>query len=342
MGITLGTNIPSYTARTNLNFTTDKLTKTMERLSTGLKINRAGDDAAGLVISQNMDALVRGSKQAQTNIQTAKSLLTVAEDGMVTIGDHLQRMNDLLVNMANDTNDIDSRTAAVREIIERIEEINRLADSTNFNGKTMLDGTAATESIIVQMGPDESELSILDISPAMTDCRTASLGVDLPKELNPDRRQALDTDGKTPTGDIYVKTELADDDGNMKTVYVPEGSTDITADIGAAAFNALGHSLFNPTNEDCRNYMAKVQGAIATLSTNRGLLGAYENRMDSSYDQLAIRIETLQQAKSIYTDTDVAEESTNLTTQQILQQYNVALLANANTIPQLALSLIGG
>ena len=341
MGITLGTNIPSYTARTNLNLTTDKLSATMEKLSTGLKINRAGDDAAGLVISQNMDALVRGSRQAQTNIQTAKSFLTVAEDGMVTIGDHLQRMNDLLVNMANDTNDIDSRTAAVREIIERIEEINRLADSTNFNGKTMLDGSAATESIIVQMGPDESKFSVLDISPAMTDCRTASLGVNLPKELNPDRKQDVDADGN-PTGDIYVKTKLADADGNMKVVYVPEGSENIGDDIGVAAFTALEHSLFNPTNEDCRNYMAKVQDAIATLSTNRGLLGAYENRMDSSYDQLSIRIETLQQAKATYTDTDIAEESTNLTTQQILQQYNVALLANANTIPQLALSLIAG
>jgi flagellin len=244
--------------------------------------------------------------------------------------------------MANDTNDIDSRTAAVREIIERIEEIDRLAESTNFNGKKMLDGTAATESIIVQMGADETLESILDISPAMTDCRVDSLGVQLPEELNPDRRQELDVDGVTPIGDIYVKKELLDDDGKLQTVYVPEASEDIADDIGVDAFNALGLSLFNPTNEDCRNYMASIQDAIATLSTNRGLLGAYENRLDSSYDQLSIRIETLEQAKSVYTDTDIAEESTNMTTQQILQQCNVALLANANTIPQLALSLIGG
>ena len=141
MAITLGTNIPAFVSRMYLNSANDSLTATMERLSSGKKINKAGDDAAGLVISENMESLVRGSKQAMTNIQTAESFLTVAEDGMVSISDHLQRVNDLLVNMANDTNDINSRTAAVREIIERIDEINRLADSTNFNGRTMLDGS---------------------------------------------------------------------------------------------------------------------------------------------------------------------------------------------------------
>ena len=94
MAITLGTNIPSYNTRVNLNRVSTKLADTMEKLSTGLKINRAGDDAAGLVISENMEALIRGSKQAQANIQNAKSFLTIAEDGMVSIGDHFQRIND--------------------------------------------------------------------------------------------------------------------------------------------------------------------------------------------------------------------------------------------------------
>ena len=86
--------------------------------------------------------------------------------------------------------------------------------------------------------------------------------------------------------------------------------------------------------------MKLVQEAIAEISTRRGLLGAYENRMDSSYDSMSTRIESLETAKSIYTDTDIAEEATNLSTQQIMQQYNVAILASANTLPQLALSLL--
>ncbi len=288
MAITLGTNVPAFVTRMKLNSVTSDLTSTMERLSTGLRINKAGDDAAGLVISENMKAFISSSKQAMNNIQTAENYLNVAEDGMVSISDHFQRINDLLTNMANDTNDIDSRTAAVREIVERLDEINRLAESTNFNGRTMLDGSAINAQIIVQMGPDETELSTLDISPALTDCHVSALGALLPDNLNPD------------------------------------------------------DPAFDPTNENCRAYMAMVQDAISEITTRRGLLGAFENRMESSYDSLSIRIESLESAKSIYTDTDIAEEATNLASQQIMQQINVSILSVANSMQQTALSLLGG
>ena len=329
MAITLGTNIPSYNARTSLNKVTNSLVTTMEKLSSGLKINRAGDDAAGLVISENMQAIIKGSKQAQINIETATSFLTIAEDGMVSIGDHLQRINDLLVNMANDTNDVYSREASANEIVERLKEIDRLATCTNYNGRTMLDGTA--DKIFVQMGPDETSSSVIEISSALTDCHVNALNVTLPGYLNPHAKK--DADGK-----VYIPTEEMQDDGSYKTIYYEEG-TDNTID--AVAFNALTESAFDPTNKNCRNYMAKVQDAISLNSNRRGLLGAYENRMQSSYDAIATRIESLESAKSVYTDTDIAEEATNLSMQQIMQQYNVALLANANTMPQLALSLIG-
>lgn len=287
MAITLGTNIPSFVSRMQLNGVTDSLTQTLERLSTGQKINRAGDDAAGLVISENMEGLIRRSKQAMNNIQTAESFLTVAEDGMVSISDHLQRINDLLENMANDTNDIDSRTASINEIIERLSEIDRLAESTNFNGRTMIDGAAENDSIIVQMGTDETELSTLDISKALTDCHVSALNVKLPDNLNPAKS-------------------------------------------------------FDPSNANCRAYMKEIQDAIATIAKHRGLLGAYENRMESSYDALTARIESLESAKTVYTDTDVAEEATNLVSRQIMQQLNVSVLSVANSIQQTALQLLGG
>ena len=328
MAITLGTNIPSYNSRISLNQLTDKMSKTMEKLSSGLKINRAGDNAAGLVISENMEALIRGSKQAQANIDTATSFLTIAEDGMISVGDHLQRINDLLVDMANDTNDINSRKASASEIVERLREVDRLADCTNFNGRTMLDGTAT--SIIVQMGPDETSTSVLDISRALSDCHVKSLNVVLPGHLNPEAKK--DADGK-----VYIPTQEKQADGTYKTVYYEEGTTNT---ITEAAFNLLTESAFDPTNKNCRDYMAKVQDAISLNSTRRGLLGAYENRMQSSYDAITTRIESLEAAKTVYTDTDIAEEATNLSMQQIMQQYNVAILASANTIPQLALSLI--
>lgn len=324
MAITLGTNIPAFVSRMYLNSANDSLTATMERLSSGKKINKAGDDAAGLVISENMESLVRGSKQAMTNIQTAESFLTVAEDGMVSISDHLQRVNDLLVNMANDTNDINSRTAAVREIIERIDEINRLADSTNFNGRTMLDGS--TDEIYVQMGPDETETSYIEISSALTDCHSKALDVDLPAVLNPDALKYNDGDDKiaipNPDGAGYVDSETG----------APVASVDPD----------VNESAFDPTNENCRAYMEKVQAAISELSTRRGMLGAYENRMQSSYDSLSTRIESLESAKSVYVDSDIAEESTNFAQQQIMQQINISILSSANAMQQSALSLLGG
>jgi len=332
MAITLGTNLSSYMTRNNLNTVTDSLTATMEKLTTGLKINKAGDDAAGLVISENMEALIRGSRQAQVNIQNATSFLTVAEDGMVSVSEHLQRINDLLVNMANDTNDIDSRTAAVDEIIERINEINRLADSTNFNGRTMLSAKKDDEQIIVQLGPDNTKSSILDISPALSDCHTSkeALGVYLPGYLNPD---AIYADDDTT---IVIPKEELDKDGNKVTNYYLDDGTKYTGTVTPAS----AKSAYEPNNENCRKYMDIVQNAISKLSTQRGLLGAYENRMNSAYDSMTIRIESLETAKSHYVDTDVAQEATNLTMQQIKQQYNVALLANANSLPQLALSLL--
>ena len=325
MAITLGTNIPAFISRMYLNSTNTSLTETMERLSAGKKINKAGDDAAGLVISENMEALVRGSKQAMANIQTAESFLTVAEDGMVSISDHLQRMNDLLVNMANDTNDVESRTAAVREIIERIDEINRLAESTNFNGRTMLDGS--TDEIYVQLGPDETETSYIEISSALTDCHTEALDVELPAVLNPDALKYNDGTDKiaipNPDGTGYVDSETG---APVVSIVDPSGYD----------------SAFEPTNENCRAYMEKVQAAISALSTRRGMLGAYENRMQSSYDSMSTRIESLESAKSVYVDTDIAEESTNFVQQQIMQQINISILSNANSLQQSALALLGG
>lgn len=333
MAITLGVNIPSYNAQMSLNSITKSLTSTMEKLSSGYKINRAGDDAAGLVISENMEALIRGSKQAQANIQNARSFLTIAEDGMVTIGDHLQRMNDLLVNMANDTNDVTSRTAAVEEIIERIDEINRLAEATNFNGRVMLGAKDPNEQIIVQMGPDETTTSILDISDALTDCHIDKLGASLPHNLNPDSLVAAD--GTT----LVVPKKVDNGAGGTTTKYYKEDGSEYTG--GLKEVNGENVSGYDPNNQNCRDYMGKIQDSIAKLSSCRGLIGAYENRMDSSYDAMTTRIESLEAAKAVYTDTDIAAEATNMTRQQIMQQYNVAILANANTIPQLALSLLG-
>ncbi len=385
MAITLGTNVSSLIAKGKLDTATNTLQKVTERLSSGLKINRAGDDAAGLVISENMEAQINSSKQAQQNIQTAKSFLTVAEDGMVSTSDHMQRINDLLTNMANDTNDVASRTASINEIIERLDEINRLAETTNFNGRKMLDGSE--KSIIVQMGSDATENSIIEIGTALADCHTYKdktmddgsvrhgLDVELPDELNPYKFTSIKyqvnaggeqtingplyqttIDGKT----VYTTSEVTSDnktpdyyelsdDGSGKTVIQKytykeaSGSYEKSgAEIKADSDTLSKEQDFDPNNANCRSYLAKIQDAISVIASKRGLLGAYENRMDSSYDSMTTRIESLEEAKITYTDADIAEESTKYSNAQILQQINVSMLAAANSMQSMALSLLGG
>lgn len=332
MAITLGTNLPSIRSQGELNRVTFDLSDVMQRISTGLKINKAADDAAGLVISQNMEAVIRSSDQASANIQTASSFLKVAEDGMVSISDHYQRINDLLENMANDTNDVTSRTASIDEIIERLKEINRLADSTNFNGRKMLAGDK--QSIVIQIGTTPDDISTLDISSALSNCHTSAdlgMGTDIPYFLVPGAKIKTEPAPGTSYNEVdYIKpnpngTGYVDKDGNP------------VADPSAYTIDA-----FNPNNANCRKYMGKIQEAISDLSSKRGLIGAYENRMDSAYDSLNSRIESLKDAKGVYTDTDIAKEATNLVNKQILQQLNISMLTMANNIQQNALALLGG
>lgn len=376
MGITLGTNVSSLIVNGNLDSSVKALTKTMERLSSGLKINNSSDDAAGYVISQNMEAQIRSSNQAMQNIQTAESFLKVAEDGMVSVSDHMQRINDLLTNMANDTNDLESRTASIDEIIERLDEINRLSDSITFNGRKIIDGTE--QDIYVQMGTDSTSDSVINIGRALTDCHIweNALDIELPDELNPYLYEKVsytaggaeaDIEGplyqgtynnkpvyftskvspENPTPDYYTINK--NDDGTTtiqkwkydsdEEAYVEDGAQ-IDTDANTVV-TKVQHSNFEPGNENCRKYMAKVQEAISILAENRGLLGAYENRMQSSYASLATRVESLEEAKSLYTDTDVASTSTQYVNKQILEQMNVSLLASSNQMQALALSLLG-
>ena len=223
MAITLGTDIASYSTRMQLNRVSDNLSNSFKKLSTGQKINSAGDDSAGLVISQNMQAKIDGSKQAMQNIQTAQSFLTIADNGMVSISEHFQRINNLMTNMANDTNDIDSRTAQIREVIERLSEIDRLAKSTNFNGMSMLDGSA--KSIIVQMGAGyDKATSSLDISTALSDCHISAYNAELPGVLNPNAVINNYKVGEVDnTGDILSPTTF--DDGEYTILERTTGET---------------------------------------------------------------------------------------------------------------------
>ena len=263
MAISVNTNVPSLIAQNSLNRSLSAMEKAMQQLTTGKRINNAGDDAAGLVISENMRVQINGSNKAMDNVQDAQNFAAVAEGGMITIGDHLQRINELLIQGANDTNSVESRQAILVEVKQRLEDINVIAQSTQFNGRTMLDGTFgdAGESFIVQIGPysdtqnADNPLNTLDISGAFTDCHLSTLGIGT-------------TTGAAYDG-IILPAELDPDD-----------------------------PAFDPTGDNFRLYMDTVQAAITEVTEARGLLGGYLNRMTSTYDNLTITVENMTTAKS--------------------------------------------
>ena len=308
MAISVNTNVPSLIAQNSLNKSLSALEKAMQQLTTGKKINNAGDDAAGLVISENMRVQINGSNKAMDNVQDAQNFAAVAEGGMITIGDHLQRINELLIQGANDTNSVESRQAILVEVKQRLEDINVIAQSTQFNGRTMLDGTFdpndPDKRFIVQIGPysdtqnADNPLNTLDISGAFTDCHLSTLGIGT-------------TTAAGAAAGIILPAELDPDSGD-----------------------------FDPTGDNFRLYMDTVQAAITEVTEARGLLGGYLNRMTSTYDNLTITVENMTTAKSRITDTDVAEASSEMIKQQILEQVSGSMLTQANQLPSLALSLI--
>jgi len=153
MGFVINNNLAANNSYRSLNATQTDLSKSLEKLSTGLRINRAGDDAAGLSISEGLKAQVTGSAQAARNAQDGISMIQTAEGGLTEVHSILQRMRDLAVQGANDTNNGDARAAIQKEADSLGEELGRISASTNFNGINLLDGTAgATGDVKIQVG----------------------------------------------------------------------------------------------------------------------------------------------------------------------------------------------
>lgn len=316
MALTINTNVSSMIAQNNLNRNVKGLDKAMQQLATGLRINNAGDDAAGLAIAERIKCQVRGSGKAMDNIQDAKNFINVAEGGMISIGDHLQRINELCIQAASDMYDVDGRRALFTEIKQRITEIDCVANGLQFNGQKLLDGSLTAKGpFTIQIGAYADTMgkpiNTLDIAPAMTDCNLSKLGA---------------KNGYATIKGITLPSWLDVDSADFGDVTtITEGS--------AALSQHFGDSI--------RDYMIGIQDGMNTLTSARGLLGGYTNRMDSTYDNLALTIENLETARSRITDVDIAKASSDMVKYQILQQTTTATLVQANQLPSLALKLIG-
>ena len=310
MGIYVNTNINSLIAQRSLTSATSNMQNAITRLSTGLRVNHAGDDAAGLCVAQGLETLIRGNSRAKLNIQDGLNMMYIAEGGMEGVTEDLQRIRELCVQVASDIYSPEQKQTLMNEIQQRLEDIDVIANTTSFNGVVLTNGTNP-EKMTIQSGSGWDEVNnSIDIAPALTNMLTSTLGV------------KLNIVAITETVDTKVSV------GNM--TYTENG-------VAGTAINGS-----NWDSDMVRDYIRKLDDAINLIAENRSSLGAYQNRLTSASNNLTIMNENYEQSKSQIMDADMAEESANMVKYQVLQQTSATMLAQANQIPSIALTLLGG
>lgn len=276
MGLRINTNVSALNAQRMLGNSTNAMANTLERLSSGSRINKAGDDAAGLAISENLKGQIRGLRQAKRNASDGISLVQVTEGGLNEISNILVRLRELSVQAASDTIGDTERAFTDREFQSLKEEIQRIAESTTYNGTQVLAGRE--KPIDIQVGIFNTGNDRLSYDTKFADSRLEALGVAMEQ----------------------VSTKLG-----------------------------------------AQTSLAKLDAGLKKVNEVRSTLGAMQNRLASTVNNLAIYDENLSAANSRIRDADIATESSELVKQQILQQAGVAVLGHANSSQQNALKLLG-
>lgn len=294
----INNNVSALNAWRNLYINDTALTKSMEKLSSGFRINRAGDDAAGLAISEKMRAQISGLNAAIKNAQDAISLIQTAEGALNEQQVIIRRMRDLVIQAANSTNTDDDVSKIQDEIDALLEEIDRIAQDTEFNTMKLLngdfDGTSGT--LVFQIGANAEQRLSVTIG-AMT--TVALAGTFTPST-------------GTATTVSLSQINLIDSDSGKRVA-----STVIDT------------------------FIAALDGALETVSAQRSKLGAVQNRLEHTINNLQVAAENLTAAESRIRDVDMAMETTAFVRNQILVQSATAMLAQANVKPQSVLQLLG-
>jgi flagellin len=379
MGLSVNNNTAAMNAYRNLSVTNDQMGKSLERLSSGFRINRAADDAAGLAISEGLRSQIGGMKQAVRNTQDGISVVQVAEGALGTATSILQRMRDLGVQAANDSNNAAARDAIATEVDGLQKELGRIADSTNFNGTKLLDGTTTSLNFQVGANGDSASQITVDLSAANVKSVANALGVSggsrtAFKVVTPTTVAGPYTfdDGKGATATVdlgaandhntvdSVAQKLNKDSSfsagfrasvnskNELVVSAKDGtSTAVTvaAGTGAAGINTTGTAVTGGISfdsaDEAQDAVDEIDVQLAQVSEARAQLGAYQNRFEHTINNLNVGIENTTASESRIRDTDMAQEMTNFTRSQILTQAGTSMLAQANQSSQGILKLLG-
>lgn len=374
----INTNLPSLNTQRNLNTSQSALNTAIQRLSSGLRVNSAKDDAAGLAIAERMNAQVRGLNVAARNANDGVSLAQTAEGALGKIGEMVQRMRELAVQSSNATNSPTDRQALQAEVAQLKDEIDRVAGSANFNGTKLLDGSFSSAAF--QVGADAGDVIMVN---NITNARLAGMGV--VNRASVESSAAITDLTATAVGDLTVngtdigvlaaagttqerQAQIVDainrvstttnvgafyDATNNKIVLTSSGDITLTGAAGAkvgfvAADSATATASADMTTLDVSSYggaqlaIDQADAALSQINGARATLGALQSRFESAVANIQIAAENTTAARSRIMDTDFAAETANMTRAQILQQAGNAMLSQANQLPQQVLSLLKG
>lgn len=377
MAITVSTNVSAMTAQRYLNKSSNDLNTSMERLSSGHKINSAKDDAAGLQISNRLTAQSRGLDVAMRNANDGISIAQTAEGAMNESTNILQRMRDLAIQSSNGTNSPSERQAINEESMALQAELNRIAETTSFGGRRLLNGSFGDASF--QIGANSGEAMIMGLTSVRADdfrmggtTFTAENAKDANWSVAPDANN-LKFEFTTKAGeeisiDLFAK---AGDDIEQLATYINGQSDLVSASVGDSGelqifvaepalegdmtisgnlASELGLSsegtlttvqdIDMTTVAGSQNAISVIDSALKYVDSQRADLGAKQNRLSHSINNLANVQENVDASNSRIKDTDFAKETTAMTKNQILQQAGTSILAQAKQLPNSAMSLL--
>lgn len=301
MALTIASNTQSLFAARAVSKNTLQLQRSVERMSTGLRINRAGDDAAGAAIADRMTAEIQGLAMAEQVAKDGISMAQTADAGLSAIQENLQRIRELFVQGSSGTMGSDEKDSIQREINARITTIGQIANTTKYNGNALLiGGTNKT----LQTGAYNGETTVLTLAPG-----GANTGID------------IDITATTGNGQLSEGSGVA-----LDTLHI----------AGATVASQDGSYTLTTANGD----LDDLDAMIDNIARMRGELGAFSNALESKISFLSLHRESVTASRGRIRDLDVATESANLVKSQILNEAATAMLAQANSIPQAALNLI--
>jgi len=376
MPAVINTNIASLNTQRNLGASSASLATSIQRLSTGLRVNSAKDDAAGLAIAERMNAQVRGLNVAARNANDGVSLAQTAEGALGKVGDMVQRIRELAVQSSNATNSQTDRDALQAEVDQLKQEINRVADTTNFNGIKLLDGSFTGKNF--QVGANANEkITIASI----TNANLAAMGSVM--RATKDNSTTITDFSATVAGDLTIngqdigvlsavgtlqerQAQIIDAVNRLSNTTGVGASLDtqtnritltssatitltgaagakvgfVAADTTAAATSPNMASLSIANETGAQLAIQQADAALTTINSARASLGALQSRFENAVTNIQIASENATASRSRIMDTDFAAETASMTRAQILQQAGNAMLSQANQLPQQVLQLL--